>query len=281
MVASVSVGPLELAGGGPLFLIGGPCVIEDPAMIIEVAQELKAVTAELGIPYIFKASYDKANRTSISSYRGPGLKEGLKLLEAVRSKVDVPILSDVHSAEEATIAGEVLDVLQIPAFLSRQTDILVAAAHTGKVVNVKKGQFAAPSDLIHVVGKLRESGCENILLTDRGASFGYGNLVSDMRAIPIMRETGCPVVYDATHSVQMPGGAGATSSGDRRFIPFLSRAAVAAGADGLFMEIHPDPDCAKSDGPNQVPLAKIKPLLQSLIAVRKAIQPYLTGLVPL
>jgi len=281
MVASVSVGSLTLGGGGPLFLLGGPCVIEDPGMIIEVAQELKSVTADLGIPYIFKASYDKANRTSIASYRGPGLKEGLKLLAGVRDKVGVPIVSDVHSALEATAAGEVLDLIQIPAFLSRQTDILVAAAATGKAVNVKKGQFAAPTDVQHVVGKLRESGCDNILLTDRGASFGYGNLVSDMRAIPIMRETGCPVVYDATHSVQMPGGAGATSSGDRRFIPFLSRAAVAAGADGLFMEIHPDPSCAKSDGPNQVPLAKIRPLLESLIAVRNAVQPHLTGLIPL
>ncbi len=281
MMHSVRLGKQTLGGGGPLFLIGGPCVIEDPAMIMDVAQELKEITDGLGVPYIFKASYDKANRTSISSYRGPGLEKGLRLLAEVRDKVGVPILSDVHSEAEATAAGEVLDILQIPAFLSRQTDILVAAANTGKIVNVKKGQFAAPSDLVHVVGKLRESGCNDILLTDRGASFGYGNLVSDMRAIPIMRETGCPVVYDATHSVQMPGGAGATSSGDRRFVPFLSRAAVAAGCDGLFIEIHPDPDCAKSDGPNQVPLRRVKDLLQSLIAVRQAILPHLTGLEPL
>lgn len=280
-VRSIAVGQLTLGGGGPLFLIGGPCVIEDAGMVLEVAQELKAVCAGLGIPYVFKASYDKANRTSIGSYRGPGLAAGLRILADVRAKVGVPILSDVHSEAEAVAAGEVLDIIQIPAFLSRQTDILVAAARTGKVVNVKKGQFASPADMVHVVGKLRDSGCEDILLTDRGASFGYGNLVSDMRAIPIMRETHCPVVYDATHSVQMPGGAGATSSGDRRFVPFLSRAAVAAGADGVFMEIHPDPACAKSDGPNQVPLAKARPLLESLVAVRAAILPHLTGLAPL
>ena len=274
----VQAGPLTLGGGGSLFLIAGPCVIEDPEMVVSTARELKAITGRLGIPFIFKASYDKANRTSLSSYRGPGLEAGLALLARIREELDVPVLSDVHGPEEARLAGKVLDILQIPAFLCRQTDLLVAAAETGKCVNVKKGQFLSPQDMRHVVGKLTDSGCREILLTDRGASFGYNNLVSDMRSIPIMRQSGFPVVYDATHSVQMPGGQGGTSGGDRRFVPFLSRAAVAAGADGLFMEVHPDPDQAKSDGPNQVPLAALEKLLTSLIAVREATVPFLTDL---
>lgn len=276
-----TVGPHVLGAGGPLFVIAGPCVIEDPRMVLDTARALKEITGELGLPFIFKASYDKANRTSIDSYRGPGIEAGLALLAKVREEVGVPVLSDVHGPEEAARAGKVLDVLQVPAFLSRQTDLLIAAAETGRCVNVKKGQFMHPDDMVHVVQKLRDSGCFNILLTDRGASFGYRNLVSDMRAIPMMRRTGCPVVFDATHSVQMPGGAGSQSGGDRRFVPFLARAAVAAGCDGVFMEVHPNPAEAKSDGPNQVPLAAVRHLLASLKAVRAAAAPYLTDLVDL
>ncbi|MFQ5508233.1 MAG: 3-deoxy-8-phosphooctulonate synthase [Leptospirillia bacterium] len=278
---TVHVGPLTLGGGGSLFLIAGPCVIEDAGMVTETAHALKEIAARQAVPFIFKASYDKANRTSLGSYRGPGIEAGLELLARIREEVGVPVLSDVHSADEASVAGKVLDVLQIPAFLCRQTDLLVAAAATGRAVNVKKGQFLSPHDMTHVVGKLEASGCHNLILTDRGASFGYQNLVSDMRAIPIMRGSGWPVVFDATHSVQMPGGQGGTSGGDRRFVPFLSRAAVATGCDGLFMEVHPNPDAAMSDGPNQVPLAALEKLLESLVAVREAVAPYITGVVDL
>lgn len=279
-ITPAHAGNLQL-GGGPLFVIAGPCVIESQQMAIDTATELKAITARLGVPFVFKASYDKANRTSVSSFRGPGIDRGLEILGRIRDELGVPVLSDIHTEAQAEQAGKVLDILQIPAFLSRQTDLLMAAARTGRCVNVKKGQFMAPGDMVNVVNKLAEAGCRNVLLTDRGASFGYGNLVSDMRAIPQMRETGMPVVYDATHSVQMPGGQGTTSGGDRRFVPFLSRAAVAAGCDGLFMEVHPDPSVAKSDGPNQVPLAAFEKLLESLVAVRKAVEPHITGLEPL
>jgi 2-dehydro-3-deoxyphosphooctonate aldolase (KDO 8-P synthase) len=275
---ALQVGPLTLVPGGPLFIIAGPCVIEEPGMVLDTARALKEITAELGLPFIFKASYDKANRTSITSFRGPGIEAGLKVLAQVREEVGVPVLSDVHGPEEAAAAGKVLDVLQIPAFLCRQTDLLVAAGRTGRVVNVKKGQFLAPEDMAQAVAKLKEVGNEQVILTERGASFGYRNLVSDMRSIPLMRQTGCPVVFDATHSVQMPGGAGTTSGGDRRFVPFLARAAVAAGCDGVFMEVHPDPSKAKSDGPNQVPLRAVADLLKSLVAVRAAVLPYLTEL---
>ena len=274
----VTVGPYKLGGGGPLFLMAGPCVIEEESMVVDTAHAIKEITAKLGVPFIFKASYDKANRTSVHSYRGPGIEAGLKLLGRIREEVGVPIVSDVHSPDEATMAGKVLDILQIPAFLCRQTDLLVAAAGTGRVVNVKKGQFLAPEDMVHVVGKLTESGCNAIMLTERGASFGYRNLVSDMRSIPVLAQNGWPVIFDATHSVQMPGGAGEVSGGDRRFIPFLSRAAVAAGCDGLFMEVHPNPDKAKSDGPNQVPLKSLEKLLTSLVDVRSAVQPHLSAL---
>ncbi|MDH4229915.1 MAG: 3-deoxy-8-phosphooctulonate synthase [Nitrospirota bacterium] len=277
IVQPAHAGSVQL-GGGALFVIAGPCVIESEQMTFDTARELKNITSALGVPFVFKSSYDKANRTSAASFRGPGIERGLDILARVRDELGVPVLSDVHSEAEAERAGKVLDILQIPAFLSRQTDLLVAAARTGRCVNVKKGQFMAPGDMGNVVAKLAAAGCTNVLLTDRGASFGYHNLVSDMRAIPIMRGFGRPVVFDATHSVQMPGGEGDRSGGDRRFVPFLSRAAVAAGCDGVFMEVHPDPSVAMSDGPNQVPLAAFRKLLESLVSVRAAVAPFLTGL---
>ena len=263
---------LQIAGDGPLFLIAGPCVIEDEKMMMETAGRLKKMTDALKLPLIFKSSYDKANRTSSGSFRGPGMAEGLKILKKIRETYDLPLLSDVHSPEEAREAAEVLDVLQIPAFLCRQTDLLLAAAKTGRAVNVKKGQFLAPWDMAHVVEKIESAGNSRILLTERGASFGYNNLVSDMRAIPLMRKFGHPVVFDATHSVQLPGGAGKTSSGQREFVPTLARAAVAAGCDGLFLEVHPDPDHAPSDGPNMVPLKDLEGLLRQVVKIREAMQ---------
>jgi len=239
---TVDIAGLKVGEGCPHLIIAGPCVIEDAGLVMETAKELKRITGELKLPFIFKSSYDKANRSSGQSFRGPGIKDGLKILDRVREQVGVPILSDVHSAEEATEAGKVLDVLQIPAFLCRQTDLLIAAARTGKVVNVKKGQFLAPWDMANVVQKIEEAGNRRILLTERGASFGYNNLVTDFRALPIMRRLGYPVIFDATHSVQLPGGAGTRSSGQREFVAPLARGAVAVGCEGLFMEVHPNPD---------------------------------------
>lgn len=249
---------------GTLFLIGGPCAIESESLVMETAESLKRITSELDIPFIFKASYDKANRSSLSSFRGPGLKEGLKVLEKVGDQLDLPLLSDIHHPEEAPLAAEVLDILQIPAFLCRQTDLLIAAAKTGKPVNIKKGQFMAPWEMKNIVEKVYSSANHQILLTERGTTFGYNNLVSDMRSIPIMKQLGFPIIYDATHSVQLPGGKGHASDGQREFVPPLARAAVAAGCDGLFMEIHPDPDHARSDGPNMVPLSEVRVLLKQL-----------------
>ena len=266
---NIQVGP-----GQPLLLLAGPCVLESEAMAREVATETKAICTRLGINFVFKASFDKANRTSISSFRGPGLNKGLEILARLRQDLHLPIVSDIHDPAQARPAGEVLDIIQIPAFLCRQTDLLLAAAATGKVVNVKKGQFVAPWDMVHVVGKLREAGCGKILLTERGASFGYNNLVVDMRSFQIMRSFGCPVIFDGTHSVQLPGGAGASSSGQREFISLLTRAAMAAGIDGLFLEVHPDPDQALCDGPNSLPLAELEPLLQDLLRVRSAVAPF-------
>jgi 2-dehydro-3-deoxyphosphooctonate aldolase (KDO 8-P synthase) len=257
-------------GGPELFLIAGPCVIESEEHALFMATSIAAICRELGVPYIFKASYDKANRTSITSYRGPGIKEGLRILAHVRDEVKVPVLTDVHEAAQATAAGEVVDVLQIPAFLCRQTDLLIAAAKTGRAVNVKKGQFVAPQDMRHAVEKIRESGNENVSLTERGASFGYHNLVVDMRSLAIMREY-APVVFDATHSVQLPSQ-GAQSGGQPQFIPLLSRAAVAAGIDGIFMEVHDNPAKAKSDGANALPLDKLKPMLEELLAIHRALR---------
>jgi 2-dehydro-3-deoxyphosphooctonate aldolase (KDO 8-P synthase) len=256
-------------GGPELFLIAGPCVIESEEHALFMATSIAAICRSLGVPYIFKASYDKANRTSITSFRGPGIAEGLRILAKVRDEVKVPVLTDVHEAAQATAAGEVVDVLQIPAFLCRQTDLLIAAARTGRAVNVKKGQFVAPQDMQHAVRKLRESGNDRVSLTERGASFGYHNLVVDMRSLAVMREY-APVVFDATHSVQIPSQ-GAQSGGEPQFIPLLSRAAVAAGIDGLFMEVHDNPAIAKSDGANALPLAKLKSTLEPLLAIRKAL----------
>ncbi len=249
----------------PLFLIAGPCVVESEQLQMDVAGALKEMTAALGIPFIFKSSYDKANRSSGKSYRGPGMEQGLEILAKVRKAIGVPVLTDVHAEDEITEAALVVDVLQTPAFLCRQTDFIHAVASAGKPVNIKKGQFLAPADMKNVVEKAREaSGADNILVCERGASFGYNNLVSDMRSLAIMRETGCPVVFDATHSVQLPGGQGTTSGGQREFVPVLARAAVAAGVAGIFMETHPDPARALSDGPNAWPLARMKELLATL-----------------
>jgi 2-dehydro-3-deoxyphosphooctonate aldolase (KDO 8-P synthase) len=249
----------------PLFLIAGPCVVESRQLQMDVAGELKAICADLEIPFIFKSSYDKANRSSHGSYRGPGIDEGLRILADVRQHVGVPVLTDVHAAEEVAAAAAVVDVLQTPAFLCRQTDFIQAVASAGKPVNIKKGQFLAPDDMRQVVAKAKAaSGADNILVCERGVSFGYRNLVADMRSLAIMRATGCPVVFDATHSVQLPGGQGTSSGGEREFVPVLARAAIAAGVAGVFMETHPDPARALSDGPNAWPLARMRALLETL-----------------
>jgi 2-dehydro-3-deoxyphosphooctonate aldolase (KDO 8-P synthase) len=257
----------------PLFLIAGPCVVESERLQVDVAGELKAVCLELGIPFIFKSSYDQANRSSGRSFRGLGMAEGLRILGEVKRQVGVPVLTDVHTEEEVADVAAVADVLQTPAFLCRQTDFIRAVAATGRPVNIKKGQFLAPEDMAQVVAKAREaSGRDNILVCERGASFGYHNLVSDMRALAIMRSTGCPVVFDATHSVQLPGGQGTSSGGQREFVPVLARAAVAAGIAGVFMETHPEPAKALSDGPNAWPLARMRELLETLIEVDAAVK---------
>ncbi len=262
----------------PFFLMAGPCVIESEEMVMEIAKEMKAICDDLGIHYIFKASYDKANRTSVSSFRGPGIEKGLEILARVRETVGVPVVTDVHTEAEVPLVAKYVDVLQTPAFLCRQTDFICACARTGKPVNIKKGQFLAPHDMINVIEKARAAAREagvnedNFMCCERGASFGYGNLVSDMRSLAIMRETGAPVVFDATHSVQLPGGNGKSSGGNRAFVPVLSRAAVAVGVSGLFMETHPDPDCAKSDGPNMVPLARMRELLTGLVAIDRVVK---------
>ena len=252
----------------PLFLIAGPCVVESEQLQIDVAGRLKEICAALSVPFIFKSSYDKANRSSSQSFRGLGMEEGLRILSEVKRQVGVPVLTDVHAEDEVAQVAAVVDVLQTPAFLCRQTDFIRAVAAAGKPVNIKKGQFLAPEEMINVVAKAREaSGRDNILVCERGASFGYHNLVSDMRSLAIMRATGCPVVFDATHSVQLPGGQGTSSGGQREFVPVLARAAVAAGVAGVFMETHPDPDKALSDGPNAWPLARMRELLETLVEV--------------
>jgi 2-dehydro-3-deoxyphosphooctonate aldolase (KDO 8-P synthase) len=249
----------------PFFLIAGPCVVESEQLQMDVAGQLKEITGALGIPFIFKSSYDKANRSSGKSFRGPGMEKGLEILAKVRSQLAVPVLTDVHTEDEIAAVAKVVDVLQTPAFLCRQTDFIRAVAMAGRPVNIKKGQFLAPHDMKNVVDKAREaSGQDNILVCERGASFGYNNLVSDMRSLAIMRETGCPVVMDATHSVQLPGGQGTSSGGQREFVPVLARAAVATGVSGVFMETHPDPAKALSDGPNAWPLGRMQELLETL-----------------
>jgi 2-dehydro-3-deoxyphosphooctonate aldolase (KDO 8-P synthase) len=250
----------------PLFLIAGPCVVESRQLQMDVAGELKAICADLGIPFVFKSSYDKANRSSHASFRGPGIEEGLRILAEVRKHVAVPVLTDVHTVDEVPAAAAVVDVLQTPAFLCRQTDFIQAAASAGKPVNIKKGQFLAPEDMKQVVAKAKAaSNSDSIMVCERGASFGYHNLVADMRSLAIMRDTGCPVVFDATHSVQLPGGQGTSSGGQREFVPVLARAAVAAGIAGLFMETHPQPEKALSDGPNAWPLPRMRALLETLV----------------
>src|SRR5215813_1786702 len=262
----------EVGGRRPFFLIAGPCVIESVALCEEVAGHLKEVTSRLGIPYIFKASYDKANRSSRASFRGPGIDAGLKVLAEVRARIKVPVLTDVHEDTPLAEVAAVVDVLQTPAFLCRQTNFIVNVASHGKPVNIKKGQFLSPWEMRNVVEKARSTGNEGIMVCERGFSFGYNNLVSDMRSLSIMRDTGCPVVFDATHSVQLPGGQGTASGGQREFIPVLARAAVASGIAGLFMETHPDPAKALSDGPNAWPLHLIKPLLETLKALDRLVK---------
>ncbi len=262
---------IRIGEGQPLALIGGPCVIESESSTLKMAEEIRKVCDRLGVPFIFKSSFDKANRTSIHSFRGQPIERGLSILQRVKDEIGVPVLTDIHLPQQAAIAAEVVDILQIPAFLCRQTDLLLAAAATGKTVNVKKGQFLAPWDMKNVVTKLEESGHHKIMLTERGTSFGYNTLVVDFRSLPQMRALGYPVVFDATHSVQMPGGQGNKSGGQREFVPYLARAAAAIGIDALFMEIHEDPDNALSDGPNMIPLAKLETVLRPIINVRNSL----------
>lgn len=263
----VKVGSISVGKGNPFLLIAGPCVIESWDITINTAKRLQELSLKHGFSLVFKSSFDKANRTSVDSFRGPGLEDGLKMLADVKRQLGVEILSDVHDPIQCEAAGEVLDVLQIPAFLCRQTDLLVAAAKTGRAVNIKKGQFVSPRDMEHAVKKVVDSGNKNVLLTERGTSFGYNNLVVDMRSLAIMKETGFPVIFDATHSVQLPGGGGSVSSGQRQFIPHLARAACAVGCDGMFMEVHPHPAQAKSDGPNQVSLSQVEDLIVQVLKV--------------
>ncbi|HUV14631.1 MAG TPA: 3-deoxy-8-phosphooctulonate synthase [Acidobacteriota bacterium] len=256
-----------LGGGTPFFLIAGPCVIESENHCLGLAEQLKQVTDRLGVPFIFKASFDKANRTSVTSYRGPGLVEGMRILSRVKEELGVPLISDIHEAGQAALAAEVLDIIQIPAFLCRQTDLILAAASTGSIVNIKKGQFVSPWDVEQIVRKVESVGNEKLLLTERGSAFGYNNLVVDFKSIPVMRSFGYPVVFDATHSVQLPGGSGTQSSGQAQFIPYLAKAAVAVGVDGLFFEVHETPEKALSDAANALPLSGLEDLLTELKSI--------------
>jgi len=272
MTKILSVGPVKIGGDNPLVLIAGPCVIENKEHTLALARALQEITARVGIGFVFKASYDKANRTSVKSYRGPGIDEGLEILRAVKEETGLPVVSDVHDITQVKAAAEVLDIVQIPAFLSRQTDLLVAVGETGRIVNIKKGQFQAPWDMENAIGKVLSTGNDQILLTERGSCFGYNNLVSDMRSLAIMRQTGCPVVFDATHSVQLPGGAGTASAGQREFVAPLSRAAVATGIDALFWEVHENPAKALCDGPNSLPLDAVEDLLRQMLALDKIVR---------
>ncbi len=267
----VTVGSYQVGGGNPLLWICGPCVIESHDLTLRIADTLRVYADRLALPLVFKASFDKANRSSGKSFRGPGLHEGLKTLEAVKRATGLPVTTDIHECAQAAPAAEVCDILQVPAFLARQTDLLEACGKTGRVVNVKKGQFMAPWDMKNVVAKLSEFGSRNVLLTERGTTFGYGLLVNDMRSVPWMQETGAPVIFDATHSVQKPGALGDRTGGDRRMVPVLTRCAVAAGCDGVFLETHPNPDEAKSDGPNMLPLDELAELLAECLRIRAAL----------
>ncbi len=267
----VNVGDIKFGNLHPLVLIAGPCVIESESFCLEVAGKLKNITASLDIPFIFKSSFDKANRLSVDSYRGPGLKKGLAILKKVKTKFKIPILSDVHCVNDISAAAQVLDIIQIPAFLSRQTDLVLAAARTGKVINIKKGQFLAPWDILPIIKKVQSAGNQQILITERGVSFGYNNLVTDLRSLGIMRNFGFPVIYDATHSVQIPGGLGACSGGQTEFVAGLSRAAVAFGCDGLFLEVHPNPKIAPCDGANMINFKELEDLLKQIKKIRQAL----------
>jgi 2-dehydro-3-deoxyphosphooctonate aldolase (KDO 8-P synthase) len=268
-VNTVQFAGLTVGGGSPLLLIAGPCVIESEAHAIETAIEVRDIARRVGVPYVFKASYDKANRTSVRSYRGPGLSEGVRVLGRVREAAGVPILTDIHEPSHAAPAAEVADILQIPAFLSRQTDLLVAAAKTGRVVNIKKGQFLAPNDMRHAIEKVTSTGNRNVIVTERGFTFGYNNLVVDMRAFPMLRALGFPVVYDVTHSLQLPGGGDGVTAGQAEYIVPMASAGVAAGVDGVFMEVHQDPSKAKSDAQNALRLDKLEPLLERLVRIHE------------
>ena len=268
---TVNVGNMTIGGGKGLFVLAGPCVIEDYDRTLAIGKEAKAICERLGIPYVFKASFDKANRSSFNSFRGPGLEEGLKILASIKKELNVPVVSDIHSIEQIEPAAEVLDILQIPAFLCRQTDLVYGAAKTGKCVNVKKGQFMAPKDMENVLNKMKESGNENLMLTERGVTMGYHNLVVDMRSFPIMRSFGYPVVFDATHSVQLPGGGGTKSTGQRQFIGNLARAAAGSGIDGVFMEVHDNPAEALSDGPNSLYLSQVEGVLRDVVSIHSIV----------
>ncbi len=264
-------GQLQIGRGAPLALIAGPCVLESPELAMEVAAHMKSLTDRIGMPYVFKASFDKANRTSLSSFRGPGLLQGLETLGRIRHDIGVPVITDIHSPDQAVAAAEVVDIIQIPAFLCRQTDLLVAAAETGKPVNIKKGQFLAPWDMKNALDKVARSGNDRVVVTERGSMFGYNNLVVDFRGIRVIHDLGYPIIFDATHSIQLPGGEGGRSGGQREYAPMLARAAVAAGVDGVFMEVHPDPDRALCDGPNSLALDTLEPILRQLQAVSRAV----------
>ena len=273
MTNEIQIAHTKLGGNNPLFIIAGPCVIESEDIVFSAAKRLKEICSNIGLPLLFKSSYDKANRTSISSFRGPGLEKGLRVLSDVRSRFDIPVISDVHTVEEVKIASEVLDALQIPAFLCRQTDIILAASKTMKPVNIKKGQFLAPWDVRNILDKFISTGNRNVFITERGTSFGYNNLVVDFRGIPVMRSFGYPVIFDVTHSLQLPGGMGKSSGGQREFAEPLARAAAAVHIDGLFMEVHPEPDRALCDGPNMIKLDELENLLRTVKAIHELIKP--------
>ena len=271
MTREISIANTKLGGNNPLYIIAGPCVIESEDIAFYTAERLKVICSQVGLSLLFKSSYDKANRTSLSSFRGPGLEKGLKILSDVRSRFGIPVISDVHSIDEVKPASEVLDAFQIPAFLCRQTDLVLSASHTGKPVNIKKGQFLAPWDVKNIIDKFISTGNHNLFITERGASFGYNNLVVDFRGLPIMRAFGYPVIFDVTHSLQLPGGLGSSSGGQKEFAETLARAAVAAGVDGLFMEVHPDPDKALCDGPNMIPIDAVPDFLRVMKQIHNAV----------